>query len=207
MSQPAWTIAEAEQHLAGSDPIMARLIQAYGPCRLFARDEAPFVQLIIAIINQLLSYQSADAIEGRLRALVGEITPDNMLATSDDALRAAGLSWSKIRYVNDISQRVKDGRMDFAALADMSDADIMHELTQVRGIGPWTAQMLLISGFKRPDVSAPGDVGLQRATRSLYAQRLEQVHAPWQPYRTVACWYLWQFVRNPDAYAAGANQA
>ena len=188
-----WSIEQAEQHLGRVDPVMAQLIERHGRCRLHARCGEPFVQLIIAIINQLISWQAADAIEGRVRALAPGLAADELAGLPPGQLRAAGLSQRKADYIQAVSRMQLSGELGLEALAALPDAEVIQRLTRIRGIGPWTAQMVLLFGYRRPDVLAPGDAGLRRAVRSLYGAdvSLMEMQRYWSPYCSVASWYLW----------------
>lgn len=188
------TIVAAEQHLSQSCAIMARLVGAHGRCPIAERDLRPFQTLAGSIISQQLSVKAADTIERRVLEIVPSFTPDGFLSVAFDALRGAGLSTAKTRYIIELAHRVNDGRLDFNALAQQPDEDVIAALVELPGIGRWTAEMFLIFGLKRPNVLALGDAGLQRATRLLYGAdaELEAVGGAWQPYRSVASWYLWR---------------
>jgi DNA-3-methyladenine glycosylase II len=190
----AQTIGAAEQHLSQSCAVMARLVLAHGRCPIIERDFSPFQTLAGSIISQQLSSKAADTIKRRVLEVVPSFTPDGCLSVSFDALRGAGLSTRKTRYIIELSHRVHDGRLDFDALARQPDEDVITALAALPGIGRWTAEMFLIFGLKRPNVLALGDAGLQRAARLLYGEdaELETVGRAWQPYCSVASWYLWR---------------
>ena len=123
--------------------------------------------------------------------------PDGVLSVSVDTLRSAGLSAAKARYILELALRVTDGRLNFDNLENQPDADAIITLTELPGVGRWTAEMFLIFGLKRPDVLALGDAGLRRAAKMLYgyseeSELLERISIPWSPYRSVASWYLWK---------------
>lgn len=180
---------------------MARLVVAHGRCRLVERDFLPFQTLAGSIISQQLSVKAADTIKRRVLEIVPSFTPEGFLSVSFEALRGAGLSTPKIRYIVELSHRVNDGRLHFDALARQPDDDVIAALAALPGIGRWTAEMFLIFGLKRPNVLALGDAGLQRAARLLYGEdaELEIISRAWQPYCSVASWYLW---RHLDATPA-----
>jgi DNA-3-methyladenine glycosylase II len=195
------TIGIAEQHLSQSCAVMARLVLAHGRCPIVERDLSPFQTLAGSIISQQLSSKAADTIKRRVLEVVPSFTPEGCLSVSFDVLRGAGLSARKTSYIIELSRRVHDGRLDFDALAGQPDDDVITALAALPGIGRWTAEMFLIFGLKRPNVLALGDTGLQRATRLLYGEdaELESVGRAWQPYCSVASWYLW---RHLDAAAS-----
>jgi DNA-3-methyladenine glycosylase II len=173
---------------------MASLIEKLGPCRLVDRRFPPFRILARSIVCQLISAKAAEAVEGRIIALVPNYTPAEFLAVSLEDLRATGLSWAKAGYIIELAKRVSDGRLDLKAIATASEAEAVATLKAVPGIGQWTAEMFLVFGLRWPDVLSLGDVGLKRAARLLFGEKadLEAVARPWRPYRSVASWYLWR---------------
>jgi DNA-3-methyladenine glycosylase II len=189
----AGTIGEAERHLAKSCAVMARLTAAYGHCQLADTDQDPFRTLASSIIGQQLSARAACTIRARVEAIVPGFDATTLLATTPDALRPSGLSGAKIRSLRDLAQRVTNGRLNLSALTNASDKEVIAELTAVIGIGRWTAEMFLIFGLQRLNVLALSDAGLRRAVRLLYGDdaTLEAVGLLWQPYCSVASWYLW----------------
>ena len=199
----AHAIRSAERCLARSDPIMKRLIAAHGPCPLAERDFAPFHMLANSIISQQLSYRAASTIKQRVGALVGvPFQCAKVLAVADEQLRGAGLSRAKARYIRELAMQVADGRLEFDEIHMLDDEAVIEKLIQIPGIGRWTAQMFLLFGLKRPDVLALGDAGLQRAARLLYGKGrksktlLSRLGSKWQPYRSVASWYLWRSLES-----------
>ena len=198
-----YDVDEAAAHLATADPVMARLVDAVGPCRLaFGQLDNPFQSLLRAIVYQQLNGKAAATIHGRLLALFpGEHPdPEEILATPDEALRACGLSRAKTAAANDLAARTLDGTVpSLDALRAMDDAAIVERLTAVRGVGPWTAEMLLIFQLGRPDVLPVTDYGVRNGFRRAFG--LEDLPTPavlrdagerWRPYRSVASWYLWR---------------
>ncbi len=173
---------------------MAQLIAKHGPCSLADREFRPFQTLANSILSQQLSAKAADTIESRVNAIVPGFTPAGFLAVSPEALRAAGLSSAKTRYIIELAQRVSDGRLNLESMPHVPDEDVIAALTELPGIGQWTAEMFLIFGLRRPDVLSIGDAGLQRAVRLLFRGEatLEHVAQLWRPYRSVASWYLWR---------------
>lgn len=190
----ARTMRAAEKHLSQSCDVMARLVTVHGPCPIAAREFLPFQTLATSIISQQLSAKAADTIERRVLSIVSSFTPDGFLTVPLEALRGAGLSSAKARYIIELSQRVNNGQLDFGALLEQADDDVIAALVELPGIGRWTAEMFLIFGLRRPDVLALGDAGLQRAARLLYGEDadLESVGQSWRPYCSVASWYLWR---------------
>lgn len=190
------------------DPTLARIIEAVGTCRLQTRAEGThFHALARAIVFQQLSGKAAGTIFGRLNALYpgGAATPDGIMATSDEALRAVGLSRQKIGYLRDLSSKVLSGDLPLDAVESMDDDDLIAHLVQVKGIGRWTAQMFLMFRLGRPDVLPELDLGIQNAIRRAYRMRkrptpkqVKKIGAKWSPHSSVACWYLWRSLENGD---------
>jgi DNA-3-methyladenine glycosylase II len=203
-ADPGFNAEKACKHLSKNCPVMAELVIRHGPCTLMDSDFKPFETLAASIIGQQLSVKAADTIEKRvLAAIGGPLTPEGIISVEPEALRACGLSNAKVRYVKELAARVVDGRMDLDLLMREEDDEIVVKaLTELPGIGKWTAEMFLIFGMKRPDVLSLGDVGLQRAARLLYGedQTLDMVAIRWRPYRSIASWYLW---RHLDAAPVG----
>jgi DNA-3-methyladenine glycosylase II len=196
MTIPAIDAEEAGRHLSANCPIMAELVVRYGPCPLPDKNYTPFETLAASIIGQQLSVKAADTIEKHVLDVIGGgLAPERVLAVEPEALRACGLSNAKVKYVRVLAERVAGGLLDFDAMAAEPDNEaVIRQLVELPGVGRWTAEMFLIFGLKRPDVLSLGDVGLQRAARLLYGEdrTLEEVGSVWQPYRSIASWYLWQ---------------
>lgn len=187
-------LSAAETYLSQSCHVMARLIQVHGRCLVAERKTTAFQTLATSIISQQLSARAADTIRQRVVALLPGFTASGLLQVPPEQLRAAGLSSRKVRYLIELSQQVQDGRLVFEELHRHSDEHVIATLTDLPGVGRWTAEMFLIFGLKRPDILALGDAGLQRATRLLYGEtaRLEEVGQKWHPYASTASWYLWK---------------
>ena len=188
-------------HLRAVDPKLAGVIEAVGPCRLTLEPNLYFA-LIDAIVSQQLSIKAAATILGRIRALYEPLpfpTPAALLATPDETLRAVGCSRAKALYLKDLSARILDGSLDLDRLWDLPDEEVIAALVAVKGIGRWTAEMLLIFSLGRLDVWPVDDLGLVIAAQGIYdlperpkRQALLALGEPWRPYRTLASWYLWQ---------------
>ncbi len=192
-SLTARLVGEAEAHLSRADKIMARLVAAHGPCRLRVRRDH-FPALARSIIGQQLSAKAAECIAGRVREISAGLDPAAVMALTEADLRCAGLSAAKARGLRELAGRVVEGRLDFKALGRRGDEEVVACLTEVPGIGRWTAEMFLIFGLARADVISLGDAALRRAVRRLYGERatLERLSARWRPYRSVAAWHLWR---------------
>jgi DNA-3-methyladenine glycosylase II len=195
----------ARRLLARRDPILRDLMRAHGPCRLAARQHAdPFKALIRAIVGQQLSAKAAATIFSRFEALFDAFpTPLQVLAVPDDRLRGVGLSSQKLGYLRDLCRRIVEGELPLDVLDRMDDEAVIEKLTQVKGIGRWTAEMFLIFRLQRPDVLPVGDLGIVRAVQRAYKlrkapspDRLTRIGEVWRPYRSVACWYLWASLNN-----------
>jgi len=200
-------LARARRILARRDPVLAVLIKRYGDCGLrTARSPDIFNGLIQSIISQQLSTKAAATIYQRFIALLpdgDDPAPHHVLPLDDAALRAVGLSRQKIGYLRDLSQKVIDGSLQPNALADLSDEAVVEALTQVKGVGRWTADMILIFRLLRPDILPVGDLGIVKAIQKAYglrktpdARRMLKIAEPWRPYRSVASWYLWRSLEN-----------
>lgn len=199
---------KAIHHLKKSDPVLRRIIERVGPCRIeFGPPE--FHSLAEAIVYQQLHGKAAVSIFKRFVALAGEpVTPEGILKLSDQQLRSAGLSKQKSGYLKDLATKTRDNLLDFTKLMELPDEDVIEHLTQVKGVGVWTAQMFLIFTLKRPDVLPTGDYGVQAAMKKHYRKRqmpkpkvMEKIARPWSPYRSIACWYLW---KSLDVKTVGA---
>lgn len=191
----------AVAHLRGADPVLGDLMARHGPCTLAPGDADPFVTLCRAIISQQLSSRAASTITERLEGLFGSgvLTPEGILATSDETLRSLGLSRQKQASLKDLASKTSDGSLQFAALPALSDDEVMRCLTQVRGIGVWTAEMYLIFSLGRLDVFPVGDLGIRKAIQRVYGYKkmpavvtMHRHARKWMPYRTIATWYLWE---------------
>lgn len=199
--------ASAIAHLRDVDPVLGRWIAEAGPCTL-RRDSAGthFGHIARSIIYQQLSGAAASTIWGRVLGLYGGTTPEpaQVIGTSDATLRALGLSGRKVEYIKDLARHVRSGALPEGTLHRMDDDAVIAALTQVRGIGEWTAQMFLMFRLGRPDVLPVLDLGVKKAVQVLYGlrklpseERLAKIGRVWAPHRTVASWYLWRRVDNP----------
>jgi DNA-3-methyladenine glycosylase II len=199
----------AVAHLKKADPVLAGVIARVGACRLSVRGEGTHFEAIArAIVYQQLSGKAAGTIHERFHAIYGGRAPEpeEVLATGDDALRAAGLSRQKVSYLRDLATRVSTGALPLADVEALADDAVLSALVSVRGVGRWTAQMFLIFRLGRPDVLPELDLGVQRGIQLAYAlpalpppRDVQRIGAPWAPYRSVAAWYLW---RSLDGDAA-----
>lgn len=200
------SLKTAEAYLVEADPILGRVIETHGPCTLCAGREDPFEQLCVSIIGQQLSVKAAHTIRGRVLALTGSLTPEKLLEADPEALRAAGLSRPKIRYIRALSEMVDNGELALDSLTSLPGEQVLAELLKVPGIGQWTAEMFMLFNLRHSDVLALGDAGLHRAVKKLYGPKhnLQKAGKKWRPYSSVASWYLWQFL---DANLLGQDEA
>jgi DNA-3-methyladenine glycosylase II len=195
-------------HLKRSDPVLALVIEAVGPCRIQLRTEGTHFQALTrSIVFQQLSGKAAGTILGRFNALFprSSPTPELVLKKSDEELRAVGLSRQKIGYMRDLSQKVQSGELPLDDVEAMSDDDLITHLVQVKGIGRWTAHMFLMFRLGRMDVLPELDLGIQNAVWKAYRMRkrptprqLKKIGARWSPHSSVASWYLWRSLENGD---------
>lgn len=190
------------EHLATVDQPLAKLINLIGEYTLNLRTDY-YAALLRAIIGQQLSVKVAGAIWSRLACLCQPLNPENILSLDGRILREAGLSHTKINYIQDLSRRVISGELDLATFLRLPDEEVISILTQVKGIGCWTAQMFLIFSLGRMDVLALEDTGLQRAANWLYAPdnmpgraEMQSYGEKWRPFRTVASLYLWEIINR-----------
>lgn len=202
------------RHLKRVDPVLAGVIDRVGPCRLEPRQEGThFDALVRSIVYQQLSGKAAGTILGRVHALYGDRspTPAELLATSDETLRAAGLSRQKLSYLKDLAGKVEAGEVPLAADAidHLGDAEIIERLVRVKGIGRWTVHMFLIFRLGRPDVLPELDLGIQNAIRRAYRLRKQpgpkdvlRIGKRWTPHASVASWYLWRSLEAAPPAAA-----
>jgi DNA-3-methyladenine glycosylase II len=180
-------------HLQQSCEVMAGLVEKHRPPQL--RPVSPdkyFDVLSCSIVGQQLSVKAADTIEARLRGLVGELTPENILSFNEEELRSVGLSRSKVAYTHGLAEAFLSGVVDPYALEKADDAAIRDTLVALKGIGPWTAEMFMIFGLGHLDVWSPGDLGLRRAVEHYFGELTPELPDRWRPYRSIAAWYLWE---------------
>ena len=204
---------KALNHLKKADPVLAALIESVGPYRIEYGDPQ-FHSVAEAIVYQQLNGKAAETIFGRFAALAGDpLTPQGILKLTDEQMRGAGLSKQKSSYLKDLAAKTAEGLLDFSKLPHLSDEEVIGHLTQVKGIGVWTAHMFLMFSLRRPNILPIGDFGVRMAMHKHYLDRqrgkrvvskrkrkiklpspaqMEKIAKPWEPYRSVACWYLWR---------------
>lgn len=202
---------KAERALARRDPVLRALIRTHGRCGLAdAQRQDPFTAMVEAIVWQQLSGKAAATIYRRVLAELpgGTLSAAGLLAVPEETLRRAGLSRAKAAYTRDLASRVLDGSLAFETLDALDDEAVVVELTKVKGIGRWTAEMFLMFRLHRPDVLPVGDLAIVRGFERAYGlrkpptpERMRAIAEPWRPYRSVASWYLW---RSLEAVVPGA---
>ena len=206
---------KALNHLKKSDPVMRAIIERVGAYRMTYR-EPTFHSLARAIVYQQLNGKAALTIFNRFTALAGDpLTPGGVSKLTPEQMRAVGLSKQKSSYLLDMAERASRGELDFLRVPDMTDDEVISHLTQVKGVGVWTAHMFLMFSLQRPNVLPTGDFAIRMAMFRHYLDRtraksnraaknskrkiklptpaqMEKIAKCWEPYRSVACWYLWR---------------
>ena len=195
-------IRAARRHLRKADPVMRAIIDQVGPARLRSQRNR-FAMLVRSIISQQISVGAARSIRNRLEALVApdKVTPESLQRFTPRQLRSAGLSQQKTTYILDLATKVSQDEVVLRTIGRRSNEAVIEELTQVKGIGRWTAQMFLMFALGRLDVFPAADLGIRSAIRDQYGlhdlpdnQISHEIAEPWHPYATVASWYLWQSI-------------
>ena len=203
----SWT--KPDRELMKADPKLGKLMKEQGPIhpdrdRRASRPD-PYPTLAQAICGQQLSVKAAATIWGRIEELFGGgvPTPEQVIDADPQALRDAGLSWSKVSYFRDLAEHVRDGELDLERLPELPDEEVIAELTEIKGIGRWTAEMFLIFHLGRPDVLSTGRSRDQegraarpRPRRDAHARGAREIGEAWRPHRTLACLYLWRSLDN-----------
>jgi DNA-3-methyladenine glycosylase II len=206
MPRRSFVLKHAYAHLAAADPRLATVMAQHGPFRPRG-SLGPWPSLVRAILFQQLAGAAAATIQRRFFALHGDEaatpTPEQVLATTDEQFRAAGVSRQKASYLRDLAQHVVDDRLDFASLRRAPDVEVVRALTQVRGLGEWSAHMFLMFELERPDVLPTGDLGVRIGMRRVYGleetptpAQARVIGEPWAPYRSVGSWYMWRAVEG-----------
>jgi len=187
---------EAKAHLRRVDPLMGGLIDRFEEPPLRSRGRL-FETLVHAIVGQQISAKAADAIWGRFLEAVGEVEPSRVLSVSPETLRGVGLSGRKVEYIQGLAQ--EGDWLESQAWSTFENSEVERALCRLRGIGPWTAEMVMIFSLLRPDILPLGDIGVVRCIEKYYADgarlapsQLMEFAEPWRPFRTVAVWYLWR---------------
>jgi DNA-3-methyladenine glycosylase II len=198
---PRISLRSATEEVARRDPTLARLVAAQGPMSYPRRNpDGPFGALVRSIVHQQLALSAAQAILGRvIREVGGTLTPQAFAAASDDGLRAAGLSRGKLASLRDLTEKVLDGTVELNGRTRHGDEILIADLTQVRGIGRWTAEMYLMFELRRLDVWPVGDLGLRHGYARAWnldpvptPKQLLALGEPFRPYRSIVAWYCWR---------------
>ncbi len=206
-----FSAAAAYRHLRAADPVVGALIDAHGPYRPRpAMDH--YESLLRTILFQQLNGVAAATIRDRWLGLYGGgyPTPTELLATTDEAFRASGVSRQKAGYMRDVAQHVLAGSLDLAALDALPDEEVVAQITAVKGLGEWSAHMFLMFQLGRPDILPTGDFGVRNGMRAAYGlpampspAEAREIGARWAPYRSVASWYMWRAVETPLSVDVG----
>ena len=199
---------KAINHLKKSDPVMAAIIERIGPFRM-QYGEPTFHTLAESILYQQLNGKAAATIFNRFTALAGDpLTPKGILKLTDAEMRGVGLSRQKTAYLRDLSEKTAAGLLEFERMPELPEEEVIAHLTQVKGVGVWTAHMFLMFALERPNILAVGDLGVRSAIKKAYemdhlpsAEEVEAIAAKWHPYCTAACWYLWKSLDGPAGAA------
>ena len=198
---------KALNHLKKSDAVLGAIIERVGPYRMGFR-EPVFETLVQSIVYQQLNGKAASTIFGRLLAAAKgpPVTPESILRLRPARMRALGLSKQKLTYIRELASMTKRGAVDFERLPALSDAEVIAQLTRVKGVGVWSVHMFLMFALRRTDVLPTGDLGIRVAMKKAYGLedlpkpgQMEQIAAAWRPYCTIASWYLWRSLENQPA--------
>lgn len=189
---------KAKRSLARGDPVMGAIIRRFPKVHITPRGE-PFHTLARAIVGQQISVKAAQSVWNKFESAVVQVNPESVLRKKRPVLRACGLSDRKVEYIADLAQHFAEGKIHVHRWPGMDDEAIIEELTEVRGIGRWTAEMFLMFNLLRPDVFPLGDLGLQKGIRVSYhggrkiaLRTMKMRGETWRPWRSVATWYLWR---------------
>ena len=198
-TDPSATFERARRALMAADPRLAEVIKRTGRHRPDFTPRDPLAALVRALVSQQLSTKAADTIHKRVLQLMSSLSAENILRVSPADLRAAGLSGQKVAYLRDLAERVVDGRLDLSSLREKSDDEVIEAIVAVKGFGRWSAQMFLMFCLHRPDVLPTGDLGIVKGMQGVLGMKrrpairtMERAAQAWQPYRTIACWYVWR---------------
>jgi DNA-3-methyladenine glycosylase II len=201
VSEP-FSFEQAAAHLSSVDPVVGGLIDRHGPFAPRLSPD-PYARLVTAILFQQLAGNAARAIMRKWLALYGSEervpSPDEILETTEEQFRAAGVSKQKASYFRDLALHISEGRLDFERIEEQSDDEVIAKLTAVKGIGVWTAHMFLMFHLARPDVLPIGDLGVRNGMRAAYGleatptpKQAAEIGERWRPYRSVGSWYMWR---------------
>ncbi|HMO13863.1 MAG TPA: DNA-3-methyladenine glycosylase [Pirellulaceae bacterium] len=204
MPYPAQTLKSARHHLLKSDKIMRSIVKRVGPCQITTKRDR-FVALAASIVSQQISGAAARTVWGRLESalLPDPVSPEAVARFSIERLRDVGISRQKATYLLDLSEKCLNGDIELNKIARLENEGVIENLTRVKGIGRWTAQMFLMFSLCREDVLPVDDLGIKTAIKTEYelselpnSKQIESIAQPWRPYATIACWYLWRSLEN-----------
>jgi 3-methyladenine DNA glycosylase/8-oxoguanine DNA glycosylase len=193
--------SEETDYLKSKDQKLGKMIDIIGHLDRMI-DPDLFVSLIGAIVAQQISGKAADTVWNRILEKVGTVTPESLHQCSDAGLQSCGLSWRKVSYIRDFSEKVLRGEFPLEELAKLSDAEMIAKLDELKGIGPWTAEMMLIFSLGRPNILSFNDFAIQKGLRMLYGhseitkELFEKYKKRFNPYATVASFYIWEIATN-----------
>jgi DNA-3-methyladenine glycosylase II len=201
-NERSFSVEEALAHLRGADAKLAAVIDRVGGYDAPQRSD-PYAALVRAILFQQLAGAAANAIQRKFFALYGPDgeppSPPQLLDTTDEQFRGAGISRQKMGYLRDLAAHVADGRLQLQELPSLSDEEVIERVTAVKGLGEWSAHMFLMFHLGRPDVLPTGDLGVRHGMRITYElpelptpKQAVEIGAPWAPFRSVGSWYMWR---------------
>ena len=190
---------KAVKHLQSNDPVLSNLINIHTSKSYLISVNSIFITLMKIIIGQQISIEAANSIETKIKKLLGKINPKKILDTPDQNLRNCGLSYRIVTYIKGVAEIIKSKSNFFSKLKSMDDAEAIKELVKLYGIGLWSAEMFLIFHFNRPNILPLGDIGLinsycknYKIKRDVFIKKISKTRKLWEPYCTVATWYLWR---------------
>jgi DNA-3-methyladenine glycosylase II len=201
---------KAINHLTKSDAVLAGIIERAGRYKIHYR-EPDFETLVRSITNQQLNGTAAATIFARLHAAAkaDPLTPESILKLRPAKMRAIGLSGQKMKYIRELARMTRDGEVNFAQCMNLEDDAVIEHLTRVKGVGVWTVHMFLMFALRRHNVLPTGDLGIRMAMKKAYGledlpkpEEMEKIAAPWRPYSSVACWYLWRSLEEKKPVAS-----
>lgn len=185
---------QAFDFLTSKDYTLKAVIEQYGLPNIQFRDQG-FAAMCHIILEQQVSIESARATYRKLAAHLGQVTPENIVSTPDEALRGCGISRQKILYLKDMASRIENGTLDFASFADRQEAEIREALLAVKGVGHWSVEVYLMFCLQSPDIIPLGDIAIRNAMKDLYGcvtvEEMAEIALGWQPFRTYASYILW----------------
>ena len=198
---------KAIEHLKKSDAVLAAIIEAAGAYKIQYRPPG-FDTLVRSITSQQLNGRAAETIFGRLQAAAktDPLTPESILKLRPAKMRALGLSGQKLKYIRELARMTRDGEINFEQCVALENDAVVEHLTRVKGVGVWTVHMFLMFALRRHDVLPVGDFGIRMAMKKAYGleempkpEEMERIAAPWRPYSSVACWYLWRSLEKKES--------